>query len=593
MNEHQPDRYKKLIKKLLGEVDDDQLNSFFTTGHTRTLEIGAYLFRQGDTDNSLFIVLSGRCRAIEATDGIRRILGDIAEGEPVGEFAMFTREPRSASVVAIRRSVVLVLDEKSYNELVSRYPDFANTLTRFVINRVRRNELQQHQLPVPRHIAVINLQPENDISHWTDSIHQQFAESQTDIHVSDVQLADEREAYFSAMESMDGIHFMVCNEEDMEWSSLCILYSDLIILVSRFDADPGIYKIENELNIYADDVLNKHIYLVLLHENTSDMPVGTNRWLHNRNLDLHLHLRRDHPGDIRRFCRVLTRTAVGLVFGGGGAKGFAHVGAVKAILEAGIEVDFVGGTSAGALYGLGMSYADFDIDRILYLSEDSANARLTSGDFNLPIVSLMTGKKMSNYVRRLMGETHLEDFWITSYCISTNFSNASTHIHRTGVAWKQIAASIAIPGIFPPVVIDRHLHLDGGVVDNLPIEPMYHYPVNYIIAIALTGLAPQNVDIDQMPSAWSLLWDKLLRRKKYRLPGLTSILINSLTLNSRQRQEHAKSGVSLYVEMDLKGVGMLDDSQWQSIIDMGYEQMLEQIKSLPPEQHFWRENLQP
>jgi NTE family protein len=593
MNEDQPEHYKKLIKKLLGDIDADQLNSFLTTGQKRTLEIGTFLFRQGDRDNSLFIVLSGRCRAIEDKEGVQRILGDIAEGEPVGEFALFTREPRSASVVAIRRSVVLEIDENSYEALVASYPRFANTLTGFIVNRLRRNELQQHQQAVPKNIAIINLQPENDISYWTDAIRHRFAENHTAIHVSDAQHAEDREKHFSDLESREGIHFMVCSEEDMEWSRQCILYSDLVILVSRFDADPGLYPIEKELNLYRNDVLNKHIYLVLLHENKSVIPSGTNHWLHNRNLDLHLHLRRDHPGDIRRFCRVLTRTAVGLVFGGGGAKGFAHVGAVKAILEAGIEIDFVGGTSAGALYGLGMSYADFDIDRILYLSKDSANARLTSGDFNLPIVSIMTGKKMSNYVHRLMGETHLEDFWVTSYCVSTNFSKASTHMHRTGVAWKQIAASIAIPGVFPPVILNRQLHLDGGVVDNLPIEPMYHYPVKHIIAIALTGLTPKKVDLDHMPAARSLFWDKLFRRKKYRLPGLASILINSLTLNSRQRQEQAKSGVSLYVEMDLKGVGMLDDRQWQRIIDMGYEQMHDQITSLPPHQHFWRENPQP
>lgn len=186
-----------------------------------------------------------------------------------------------------------------------------------------------------------------------------------------------------------------------------------------------------------------------------------------------------------------------------------------------------------------------------------------------------------------MVDTRLEDFWINSYCVSTDYSNSSTFVHRTGMAWKQIAASIAIPGVYPPVIIDHRLHLDGGVVDNLPIEPMFDYPVSHIIAVSLTGLTSVQTDIDEVPSAWSLFWDKILRMRKYKLPSLVSILSNSLMLNSREKQEERKSQVSLYIELDLKGIGMLDDSKWEEIVEKGYRQMNSYLSELDEDQKFW------
>jgi NTE family protein len=156
-----------------------------------------------------------------------------------------------------------------------------------------------------------------------------------------------------------------------------------------------------------------------------------------------------------------------------------------------------------------------------------------------------------------------------------------------------VTASIAIPGVFPPVVIDQQLHVDGGVVDNLPIEPMYRYPVRHIIAISLSGLETRTIDYPETPSAGMLIWDKLTRRRKYKIPGISSLIINSLTLNSRQKQENTKAKVSLYFEMDLKGVGLLDDKKWSQTIEKGYEQMKSFLENLPDEEKFWLKKIAP
>jgi NTE family protein len=132
-------------------------------------------------------------------------------------------------------------------------------------------------------------------------------------------------------------------------------------------------------------------------------------------------------------------------------------------------------------------------------------------------------------------------------------------VHDKRSIYQKVTASIAIPGIFPPVVLDQELHVDGGVVDNLPIEPMYRFPLRHIIAISLSNHSNSQIDCPEIPSARTLLWEKLRRKKRPNIPSIGSLIVDSLTLNSRQRQDSSKSKASLYIELDLKGVNMLDD----------------------------------
>lgn len=585
-NEHN----RKILLRLFGNLDEGLITQILENGKSLELETGTFLFHQGDKDNSLYIVISGRFRALaKLDDGVLHALGDIGEGEPIGEFALFMAEPRSASVVAIRKSIVLELKENQYLDIVSKHPEFSSKLTRFVVNRLRRNSLQQHLETSAKNIAVINLQSDNDISEYTEAVKNEFESLNVSIQILDHESHAnlETQTMYDTLEEHKGLNFLVCSDGDLNWSKQCIIYADLVVLATDFYADSDIQAIEKHLDLYSQNILNKKIYLLLLHPEKAKFPENTRRWFVDRKIDLHIHYRKNHDRDIRRFSRILANKAIGLVLGGGGAKGFAHLGVIKALVEEGVAIDFLGGTSAGALYGLTAAFCDFDKNEIDFYSKDSAQSKLTTNDFTFPVVSFMSGKKMSNYLKKMMGETHLEDFWVGSYCVSTNYSNATSRVHDRGIAWKQIEASIAIPGIYPPVVIDNQLHVDGGVVDNLPIETMYKYPVSHIIAISLTQLKSQPVDFDETPSARSILWDKITGKKKYRLPSITSILVNSLTLNSRQKQEMSKSGVAIYLEMDLKGIGMMDDTKWKEIVQKGHDQMIEALRKTPHNERFW------
>lgn len=585
--------YLKVLSKVFDGISDALLRQMLQDGNVLHFETGDTLFRQGDYNKTMYIVLSGRFRIISEIDNVVQKLGDIAEAEPIGEFAFFSNDHRMATAYAMRPSVVLELDEKDYFHLTSLFPEFASKLTSVLLKRVKSNHLQNHLQAPPKNIALINLQHQNDISTWIQAIQKEFETTRVRFkvyHHDDISKENYDEAFVS-IENNEGLNFMVCCENEPEWTNKCLMYADLIIIATDFYASNQLYKIERDHLLYQNNILNKKIYLLLLHPENASQPEGTSKWLKDRKLDLHIHFRKNNIVDVGRFCRIVRNQAVGLVLGGGGAKGFAHIGAVKAVLDTGIPVDILGGTSAGALYGLAISFCDFDYQKIEFHTEQAAKKRLISNDLTIPIISLLSGKKLVHHLKYLFGDTQIEDFWISSYCVSSNFSTSSVSIHKSGLAQQRVLASIAIPGVFPPVIIDKELHVDGGVVDNLPIQPMYSYPVGHVIAIALSGPSVRLTDIKEIPSASTLFWDKLLKRKKYRLPGMTSIIINSLTLNSTLRQKQNKSEATLYIELDLKGVSFLDDSKWRDIVKKGYDQMTHFLENLNYQDKFWKSDI--
>lgn len=580
----------RVLSILFGNIKEDLLNQILNIGKIKQYQTGEPLFKQGDHEKSLYIVLSGRFRVIaEMSDDEQELLGDVSEGEPIGEFALFTNEPRSASVYALRPSHALMLSEENYYQIIALQPSFAPHLTAILINRLRRNNLQKHLESKPKNIAVLNLQAENDLSPWTNLIETRFLETGVSFEVftQETWEATDQNSFFDKLDESNSLKFLVCSEANLVWSNQCLIYADLVIIASDFNGSSELYPIEKQLKLYDQHVLNKKVYLLLAHPENANFPSHTIRWLKPRQIDLHIHFRKNNRDDAARFCRIITNQAIGLVLGGGGAKGYAHFGAIHALRDAGVPIDFLGGTSAGALMGSIMTYSDFNFEQIYSHAEDSVNKKLTSNDYTIPFLSFLSGKKIVHFLKNLFKSHCLEDFWVSTYTISANLTTSALAVHKLGLAWKKILASVSIPGILPPVIIDEELHVDGGVMDNLPIQSMYSYPVGHIIAIALSSKSTHKLGLQDLPKTSSFLWDRVSNRKNYNLPGIGTIIADSMTINSVHRQEQNKSNVSLYVELNLSGTKLLDNSKWELIIQKGKEQMNEFLQTLKPSEKFW------
>jgi NTE family protein len=583
------DHYRRLLSNLFGEIEENSLKQIFESGKKIELDSGEYLFRQGDKKNDLYIVLSGRLRAINQDKSNTVVLGDIAEGEPVGEIALFTDEPRMAGVVAIRKSVVLEISKDQYHSVVSRNPGFASALTKFVIKRMRRNELEKNIESAPKNIVILQLQKDLDISFWTKELKTHLASIYIPAQVLDMEsnIGDSTKPFMEILESLQGLNILVCSGKDPEWTKKCLLGADLVILASDFQADPNLYPVEIAHNLYENSILKRKKYLLLLHPENAGLPEDTGRWFKDRNLSLHIHARKNNDQDMRRLCRIISNQAVGLVLGGSSSKGYAHIGAVKALLEAGLEIDFVGGSSAGALYGISMTFSDFEFHKIDSICGDSASQESGINDYILTYFSKNNQKKIEDFTKKIFGNSSLEDLWVNSYCVSTDMSNSEIKVHSTGLTWKKVLESFTMPGIFPPVVIDDQIYMDGGLSENIPIDPMYRYPVKHIIAFSLTGSEPEKVDFNSNPSVWENIKGKFTKKKVYDNPVITTVMVNSMTLNPRQREEINKSKVSLLLEINLRAVSLLDDSQWKKVVKKGHDQTKSYLGELPVEEKFW------
>ena len=217
-----------------------------------------------------------------------------------------------------------------------------------------------------------------------------------------------------------------------------------------------------------------------------------------------------------------------------------------------------------------------------------------TGDYALlPLISLIKGRRLRRILRRAVGESvgegaGIEDLWKNFYCIATNFSKAGEVVLRHGDLVRSLLASTAIPGALPPVVMDGDLLCDGGTFNNFPADVMRRMRgVGTVIGVDLNPVKARRIEVEEMPSGWSLLLDRLRprKRRRYRLPSLPVLLINSTVLYSLSRQRQARALTDLYFNPPLDRVGMLDWTRFDQVVKQGYEhaqQVLDAPAGTPP-----------
>lgn len=346
---------------------------------------------------------------------------------------------------------------------------------------------------------------------------------------------------------------------DTAWTRRCLRQADRVLLVGQAGADAGSSAAERALAALPG--AGPRADLVLLHPSTSPPPSGTGRWLANRRIDLHHHVRAGRAQDLRRLARHLAGRACGLVLSGGGMRGFAHLGVMRALDEAGIEVDVIGGTSIGAIMG-GFFAAGLDHPERLRAAVRNMVEPGSMVPATLPLVSYSSARKVSRLLREEPAFTGaIEDFWRPFFCVSASLPQVREVVHERGPVWRAVRSSISLPGIYPPVPAGDDLLVDGGVLNNLPVDVMAgRVHSGPIIAV---DLQPDLVDdrieaFDVSLSGWRVLRSRLdPRAPRPRFPGLVDVLMRSLLLAStrEQRARLVHRPVTLHLRPRWTGAG--------------------------------------
>jgi predicted acylesterase/phospholipase RssA len=257
------------------------------------------------------------------------------------------------------------------------------------------------------------------------------------------------------------------------------------------------------------------------------------------------------------------------VLGGGGARGLAQIGVIRAIREAGIPIDAVGGTSIGAIIGALVALGWMD-EEILQSCKHAFVDDRPLDDVTVPVFSLLSGKKFARTLHHYIGDVDIEDLWQPYFCVSSNLSESRVHVHHAGRLWEAMQASAALPGMLPPRISNGQLYVDGGVLDNLPVGVMKRFVGGNTIAVESTVKVEYSIDAAEFPSPLAYLRSRLARRGRVALPTLPSLLIKSTLLGGASGRNELREGSDLYINPPMREFGFLDWQRIYEMVDVGY-----------------------
>ncbi len=609
-SEHERQRRQALLAEHLranfGDIGRRTLRAIFDHVEWVSLAAGEVLMEQGQPGDAAYLSLSGRLRVyVQTADGASRAVRELSRGAITGEISLYTGAPRTATVVAIRDTLLARIDKVHFSALVARNPQVSMALTQKIVERLQTQDLRQPQ-PAP---VMVTLLPITDgVDAWalagrladqlgrygrTCCVGAQQVREQ--LALADATATDEVDARWSvALDTLEAAHdfvLMVADAAPTDWTRLCTRHSDEILLLADAAQPARLHPVEEACGLGTAQPGEVAETLVLLHPPHLKSPLGMRRWLDRRPVTAHVNLRPALERDVARLARLLSRNAVGLVLAGGGARGFAHLGIWKALQAQGIEIDCVGGTSMGAVMGAVIA-ADAGTDETIGVARQAFRVNPT-GDYNLlPLLSLIRGRRVREVIERTIdklmgGPVDIADLWKGYFCIASNYSRGCELRLHQGDLGRSLRASIAIPGALPPVVHDGDLLCDGGTFNNFPADVMREMRgVGRVIGVDLSARGHRRLHFQETPGPWALLLDRLRprARRRYRLPSLVSYLLNVSILYSISRQEASRRHTDLYFNPPLLRVGLLQWDRFDAIVRQGEHHAQEVLGAMAPEE---------
>ena len=473
---------------LLAGADPEALDVLAADARPRRVLAGDWVIREGDEADDLFVVLRGRLRVVATSDEGERTLRILGPGAAIGELALLTGAPRSASVQAVRDTTLLQLRRDRFVELMERDGRFAAAVARELASQLQTSGGLDAPPTRPVLLALRRLGPEVPLAEIASSLARALAA------YGPVEILDAAAAGTDAVERAedDNAHVLLLDLAGAGiWSDLCARQADRMLLVATADSPPP-----PDPSPDAD--------LVVLGPSPGEALRALLDAVAPR---AHHRLASTEPTDpgAGRLARRLVGRALGVVLSGGGARGFAHIGALAELEDDGIEVDRYGGCSMGSLIAA-MAAAGWSPQTIRDRCHDELVRRSPFNDYTIPRVALIRSRKAGRMLDRLFGGLTIEELAKPLFTVSADLLSSRLVIHRRGSVIEAVGASMSIPGLAPPLPRSGRLLVDGGVLNNLPVDAMADAGEGPIVAVdVVRRLEPSAEDEPTLPSIMETL----------------------------------------------------------------------------------------
>ncbi|MFO7961019.1 MAG: cyclic nucleotide-binding domain-containing protein [Nitriliruptoraceae bacterium] len=599
-------RLRHHLAELFPEADVAELAATLDRTDLVTLAPGEVLFSEGDDADAAYLVISGRVRVLRHDrDGtIVEPAGEVGTGELVGEHALLTEAPRDATVLAARRSQLARLPRSGFEAFLLGHPSTMLAVVRRLVAR-QEDTRREYARARMKHaaIAVVPVAPEVETGPLVTALAEVLSHtgSVSVVTATDVDAAvgldgaaqADRgaaaelrvERWLDELEAETDLLLLLADPTRTPWSERCIDRADQVLLFAEASGDPEPTPAERAL-LPLRHLPHQRITLLLQHPTDADRPHGTAAWLAHRDVDDHLHVRAGHTGDVERLARYVSGRSVWLVLGGGGAKGFAHLGVVRAMAELGLPIDGIAGASVGAALGALVAMetpADELVDRTAELFRRVL-------DYTVPISGLIAAERIARAIERGVGDRDIEDTWLPYRCVSTNLTHSTTVVHHRGDLQRAMRASLSIPGVMPPVAFGEDLHVDGGVMNNLPVDvARRETPGGTVIASDVAPVLGPKAKGDH--GLYVRGGGVLTRRltpgvRAPRVPKLMPTLMRSLLVAAAQARDRGieEHLADLHLQFELRGVGLLAFDVVEPVVERGYEEAMDALRTLRNDQ---------
>ena len=530
---------------------------------------GQILFREGEAPDALYLVVAGTLAISDGRPGKDgAMLGQVRAGETVGEMGLLSERPRSATVVALRDCSLLRIGKQAFERFIRLHPSAALHFLAQLVDRLEQATRGTRSVLVPATLALVPI----DAAVPVDELAEKLAGAVSRLGLKVCVLGDSEarhtEEHFHAVESAHDLTIYRGGTASVSWIPLCIRRADRLLLLATGRAPScnlALLSAETRPQWRAAD-------LVLLADDSGSCQSAA-PWLAQLPVQGHYHLRRHSAADIGRLARCVTGRAVGLVLSGGGARGFGHIGVIKALRASGIPLDLLGGTSIGAIIAAGaaLEWQDDDFDTRIRRAFVDSNPL---DDYTFPIVALTKGHKVSARLREHFGERRIEDLWRPYFCVASNLTTGEVAVLRQGVLWRALRASIAIPGLLPPVIEGGAVLSDGAVLNNLPADVMATIRRGPVIGVDVThyrALQPQR----SRPRHWL----QRLLGGDHQGPGIATMLMTAANLGSDAQTRLSRAHVDVLLEPPL-AVRIRDWRAYDRAVAAGYRYAMERMADI-------------